>query len=258
MKTKFLAIIGIVIAGGGFGIAYGIHLSDSYQDQKQFEEWRDIRESILDEIREKKLNQTISENASIMTDEEQCSLYFDMAMDEFVQEQGKYDNSTGAILEPLSEDQIVSTSKQFAKWRSMGCAFSIPEWANLSNYKDWIWENIGPTFKIRGLHSRMLINEPIFITVEKIGYDMCDSWDAKIIDLTNNSTIWDKQFNSLCVTTDNQTPKKFNYTISNEINPIIISNLGDYTFQMDIGSVCLERKFEVIEHFEDIVIDEEW
>lgn len=259
MQSKFLIIIGIVITSSIFGIAYGINQYEYHQDQKQYEEWRDIRESLLSDIRESKIpNQTVqTTNVSLMSDEEQCAWNFDTSMNEFVKEQEKYNGSTNAVLEPLSEDQIVSTSIQFAKWRSMSCAFSIPEWAHMSIYESWVWENIGPTFKIKGLYSRMVINEPIFITIEKIGYHMCDSWDAKIIDLANNSTIWDKQFHSLCVTTaDTPTQKRFQYTISNEINPIIISNLGNYTFQIKTNHVYLEKDFTVIEEYEDRVVYE--
>lgn len=250
MQSKFLIIIGIVIAGGVFGIAYGINQYEYHHDLKQYEEWRDIRESILSEIRESKIrNQTVqTTDVSLMSDEERCAWNFDNAMDEFVKEQETYNDLPDAKSKPLSEDQIVSTSIHFAKWRSVGgCAFSITEWAHLSSYEDWIWENIAPTFKIRGLHYLVVINEPIFITIEKIGYDMCDSWDARIIDLADNSTIWDKQFHSLCVVADNPTQKRFQYTISNEINPIIISKLGNYTFQIESGSVYLEKDFRVIE-----------
>ena len=256
MKTSFFIIIG-VISSGVFGIAYGINQFEYYQIQKQHEEWQDIRESILDEIREKKLNQTTIQPSSILTEEQQCSWNFDAAMDEFVAEQ-EHNNSVDVMSKPLSEDQLVSLSIQFAKWRSMGCAFSISDWAYLSSYESWIWENIGPKYKIRELHSRMLVNEPILITVEKIGYHMCDSWDARVIDLANNSTIWDKQHPSLCVVIDDHTQKIFQYTISNDVNPLVISNLGNYTFQIDIGSVSLEKEFEVIDHFEDVVIYDEW
>ncbi|MGY5149545.1 MAG: hypothetical protein ACW9W3_05730 [Candidatus Nitrosopumilus sp. bin_68KS] len=259
MKTRLLIIIGMAVFAG-VGIAYGINQYDYYQDQKQYEEWRDIRESILSEIRESKnRNQTVqTTDVGSMSDEEQCAWTFDNSMNEFVREQEKYNDSHDAVSKPISEDQIVSTSIQFAKWRSMGCAFSISEWAYLSTYEEWAWENIAPTYKIRGLHSRMLIDEPIFVTVEKIGYHMCDSWNAKIIDLANNSTVWDKQSHSLCVVADNHTQKSFQYTISNEINPIVISILGNYTFQIDIGPVYLEKDFTVIEEFEDIVVYDEW
>lgn len=250
MKTKFLIIIGMILVGGVFGMSYGINQFDYYKDQKQYEEWRDVRESILSEIRESKTHDQTkqSTDVSLMSDEEQCAWHFDKAMNEFVKEQEKYNDSTDAVLEPLSEDQIVSTSIQFAKWRSMSCAFSIPEWAHLSDYENWIWENIGPTFKIKGLASYIEVNEPIFVTVEKTGYDMCDSWDASIINQADNSTIWDKESHSLCVVGDNLTPKIFQYTISNEINPIVISNVGNYTFQIDIGHAFLEKDFSVMEY----------
>lgn len=262
MKTKFVIIIGIAVSGGIFGIAYGINQYEYHQDLKQYEEWRDMRESILSDIKESKIStKTVqTTDVSLMSEEEQCAWHFDNAMNEFVKEKEKYNDSPDAKSKPLAEDQIISSSIQFAKWRSSsgGCSFSIPEWMHLSSYKNWILENIAPTFKIKGLHSRMLIDEPIFVTVEKIGYHMCDSWDAKIVDLADNSTVWDKQFGSLCVSEDNTTQKKFQYTISNEINPIVISSLGNYTFQIKIGSVYLEKDFTVIEEFEDIVNFEEW
>lgn len=250
MKTRFLIIIGIAIVGGIFSMFYGISQFNYYQDLKQLEEWRDIRESIMSEIREKKINNQTRPTASIMSEEERCAWYFDMAMNEFVKEQEKYNDSPDVTLEILSADQIVSTSEQFATWRSSvgGCAFSIPEWADLSDYKNWIWENIGPTFKIKGLSSYIKVNEPIFITVEKIGYHMCNSWDARIIDLANNSTTWEKENHSLCVATDHPTQKRFQYTISNDINPIVISNVGNYTFQIEIGHAYLEKDFSVMEY----------
>ena len=241
-------------------IAYGIVQHEYRQDQKQYEEWRDIRESILSDIRESKISTQTAQttDVSLLSDEEQCAWHFDNAMDEFVKEQEKYNNSPDAKSRPLSEDQIVSTSIQFAKWRSMYCALSISEWAHLSDYERWILENIAPTFKIKGLHSRMVADEPIFVTIDKMGYHMCDSWDARIIDLKDNSTLWEKQNHSGCVVVDSATPKLFQYTVSNEINTIVISSLGNYAFQIEIGHASLEKKFTVIEEFEDIVIYNEW
>lgn len=250
MNTRFLIIIGIAISGGVFGIAYGINQFEYHQDQKQYEEWRDIRESILSEIRENKIrNQTIPiTDTTLMSDEEQCAWNFDTSMNEFVKEQEKYNDSPDANSKPLSEDQIVSTSTQFAKWRSVGCAFSIPEWAHLSSYEDWIWENIGPSFKIKGLVSYVKVNTPIFVSVEKIGYHMCDSWDAKIVSLEDNYTVWEKKNHSGCIVEESSMQKRFQYPISSEINPIMVSNIGNYTFQIDIGHVLLEKNFSVIEH----------
>jgi hypothetical protein len=249
MKTRLLIILGITVLTG-IGIAYGINQYDYYQDQKQYEEWKDIRESILSEIRESKIhNQTVqTTDIDSMSDEERCAWAFDNSMNEFVREQEKYNDSHDAISKPLLEDQIVSISIQFAKWRSVGCAFSISEWAHLSDYENWIWEHIGPTFKIKGLTSYVEVNESILVTVEKTGYDMCDSWDASIINQADNSTTWEKKSSSGCVVTDSPTPKIFQYTISNEINPIVISNVGNYTFQIEIGHTFLEKYFSVIEH----------
>ena len=206
MKTRLLIIIGIAIVSI---TAYGISQYEYHQDQKQYEEWRDIRESMLSDIRESKtLAQTAqTADVNLTSDEEQCAQNFDNAMDEFVKEQEKYNNSPDAKSRPLSEDQIISSSIQFAKWRSMNCAFSISEWAPLSDYERWIWENIAPTFKIKGLHSRMVADEPIFVTIEKIGYHMCDSWDARIVDLKDNSTLWEKQSHSACVVGNSATPE---------------------------------------------------
>ena len=260
MKTRLLIIVVGLSVAGIFGIMYGINQYEHNQNLKQLEEWRDIRESILSDIRENKIrNQTVqTTDISLLSDEEHCAQTFDNSMNEFVKEQEKYNDSTDAKSKPLSEDQIISTSIQFAKWRSMSCAFSIPEWAHLSSYEDWIWEHIGPTFKIRGLHSRMLIHEPVFITIEKIGYHMCDSWDARIVDFKDNNTVWEKENHSGCVVAEPATPKRFQYTISNEVNPIVISNLGNYTFQIEIGHAFLEKDFAVIKEFEDIVLYNEW
>ncbi|AFS82573.1 hypothetical protein [Candidatus Nitrosopumilus sediminis] len=260
MKTKLLIIAVGMAVFAGVGIAYGINQYDYYQDQKQYEEWRDIRESILSEIRETKIrNHTVQTmDVGSMSDEERCAWTFDNSMNEFVREQEKYRDSPNTALRPLSEDQIVPTSIQFAKWRGDGCAFSIPEWAHLSIYEDWVWENIAPTFKIRGLHSRMVVDEPMFITIEKMGYDMCDSWDARIVDFKDNSTMWEKMYHSGCVIADHTTPKLFQYTISNDVNPVVISTLGNYTFQIEIGHTFLKKDFAVIEYFEDIVMYDEW
>lgn len=250
----------MVTVFAGVGIAYGINQYDYYQDQKQYEEWRDIRESILSEIRENKIrNHTVqTTEVGSMSDEERCALTFDNSMNEFVREQEKYNDSHDTVSKPLSEDQIVPTSIQFSKWRGDGCAFSIPEWGHLSIYEDWVWENIAPTFKIRGLHSRMVVDEPMFITIEKMGYHMCDSWDARIVDFKDNSTMWEKTYSSGCVVVEPATPKLFQYTISNEINPVVISTLGNYTFQIEIGHTFLKKDFTVIEYFEDLVLYEEW
>ncbi|PIY88071.1 MAG: hypothetical protein COY74_10215 [Nitrosopumilales archaeon CG_4_10_14_0_8_um_filter_34_8] len=67
-NRKVIIIIGIAISGI-FAILFALNQIDYHYDQKQLEQWRDIRESVLDEIKEKKLNQT-TETASIIKEEQ--------------------------------------------------------------------------------------------------------------------------------------------------------------------------------------------
>lgn len=77
---------------------------------------------------------------------------------------------------------------------------------------------------------------------------MCDSWDAKIVSLEGNYTVWEKKYRSGCIVVEPPTQKRFQYAISGANNPIVISNTGNYTFQIDIGHVFLEKDFSVVEN----------
>ena len=106
-----------------------------------------------------------------------------------------------------------------------------------------------PKFEIVGIDYQVHPDIPLIVSVGKIGYDMCDSWDAKIIDVSDNSTVWERDYHTGCVVLDPPTPQKFEYKISNENNPIIVSEIGDYVFQITIGNTHLEKEFIVRNNF---------
>lgn len=110
---------------------------------------------------------------------------------------------------------------------------------------------IMPSFKIL-LDDPIHPNDPLIVSVEKTGYYMCDEWSAKIIDTSDNSTVWEKDHPTLCVTVSPPKQQKFLYPISNENNPIVIDNVGRYLFQIDIGGESLEEEFLVANTFEGI------
>lgn len=113
---------------------------------------------------------------------------------------------------------------------------------------------IKPTFKIL-LDDPIYPNDPLVVSVEKTGYYMCDGWNASIIDTADNSTVWEKDYHTSCVVSDPPKQQKFLYPISNEINPIIIDNVGRYLFQIDIDGQFLEKEFLVLNTFGGISMD---
>ena len=113
---------------------------------------------------------------------------------------------------------------------------------------------IMPTFKIL-LDDPIHPNDPLIVSVEKTGYRMCDEWSAGITDTANNSTVWEKDYRTLCVVESTLKQQKFIYEISNEINPILINDVGRYLFQIDIGGKMLEEEFRVLNTFGGISLD---
>ena len=100
-------------------------------------------------------------------------------------------------------------------------------------------------FEITGIEYVVSPDEPLLVSVQKIGYDMCDSWEAKIVNVSDNSTVWERDSITSCVVLDPPKQQKFEYKISNENNPIIISDIGNYVFEITIGDTYLEKEFIV-------------
>ncbi|MCV0413226.1 BPTI/Kunitz-type proteinase inhibitor domain-containing protein [Nitrosarchaeum sp.] len=111
------------------------------------------------------------------------------------------------------------------------------------------------SYEIIGLDYRNNPNVPLLISVEKSGYDMCDSWTAKIIDVLHNSTVWEKDYSKGCVMVEPTILHKFEYEITNKNNPLIISEIGDYVFQIIIGDTYLEKDFIVRNNFSGGTLD---
>ena len=80
-------------------------------------------------------------------------------------------------------------------------------------------------------------------------------WSAKITNAANNSTVWEKDYHTSCVVRSPPEQQKFVYPVSNEINPILISDVGRYLFQIDIGGKILENEFLVLDTFGGVSID---
>lgn len=114
---------------------------------------------------------------------------------------------------------------------------------------DSIKQKILPKLEIVGLDYANHPDDLLMISVEKIGYDMCDSWDAKIIDTSDNSVVWEHDYTTSCVVLDPPKQQKFEYKISSEDRPIIISKIGNYVFQITIGDTYLEQEFIIRNNF---------
>lgn len=112
-----------------------------------------------------------------------------------------------------------------------------------------------PKFEITGLNYANHPDEPLIISVEKIGYSMCDSWDAKIVDVSDNSVVWERDSSNSCVVLDPPKQQKFEYKISNENRPIVVSKVGNYVFQIAIGGTYLEQEFVVRNNFSGKSLD---
>ncbi len=111
-----------------------------------------------------------------------------------------------------------------------------------------------PTFNLL-LDDPIHPNDPLIVSVEKTGYYMCDGWNARILDTANNSTIWEKEHHTSCVVASPLKQQNFVYKISNEVNPILINDVGRYLFQIDIGGKILKEEFLVLNTFGGISID---
>ena len=112
-----------------------------------------------------------------------------------------------------------------------------------------------PTFEIL-LDTPVYSNSPLTVSVEKTGYYMCDEWSAKIIDNVNDSPVWEKAHDTLCVVQSPPKQQKFTYEISNENNPILIDGVGIYLLQIDIGGKMLQEEFHVLSTFDHTSLDE--
>ncbi len=113
---------------------------------------------------------------------------------------------------------------------------------------------IMPSFKML-LDDPIHPNDPLIVSVEKTGYYMCDEWNASIVNTADNSTVWEKDHTTLCVTASPPKQQKFLYPISNETNPIILDDVGRYLFQIDVGGESLEKEFLVLNTFGGISLD---
>lgn len=116
-------------------------------------------------------------------------------------------------------------------------------------------QKVLPKFKILGLNYANHPDEPLIVSIEKIGYETCDSWNAKIIDVSDNSVVWERDYTTSCVVLDPPKQQKFVYMVSSENRPIIISEVGRYVFQITIGGTYLEQEFVVRNNFSGISID---
>lgn len=125
------------------------------------------------------------------------------------------------------------------------CTYNFEEWKSFSNSPDLVLEHMGPYFKIVGIDNTILPDDPLFVSVEKIGYHMCDEWKAKIIDTSDNSLVWERDYFTTCIVVDPPKKQKFEYTVSSGIRPITISNVGNYQFQITIGDTYLKEDFMV-------------
>jgi hypothetical protein len=141
-------------------------------------------------------------------------------------------------------DDFTLRNKDAIDFRS-SCAYNLEDWTSFSDSPDLVLEHMGPKFKIVGLDSTVRPNDPLFVSIEKFGYHMCDQWEARIIDISDNSLVWERDYFTTCIVAEPPKKQKFEYTVSNGLRPIRISDIGDYQFQITIGDTYLEEDFIV-------------
>lgn len=115
-----------------------------------------------------------------------------------------------------------------------------------------------PKFDVLGLDRQYFPNEPIMISVQKIGYNMCDSWEAKIIDTSNGTVVWEDWNVTSCGEISPPRIDTFTYAISTDARIVTVPDVGDYLFQIDMGDKILEEEFTVIEQTKLKLIERGW
>jgi len=99
------------------------------------------------------------------------------------------------------------------------------------------------------------IGDPIQFVLEKIAYDNCYSYNAKIIDKSGN-LVWGEGAEALCDPNENSSLVTSYIKIGyNEDHPIIINESGKYFIEIEIDNIFTKREFVVRQNHTGVSLD---
>ena len=138
MKTRFLIIIvglSLVVIFGGL---YTANVMKNIEVQKIKEEWRELRENSLSEI---KTNQP--EFAVFATSPERCAELFDIIFDTWRQHvEENYGGPGQPTLEPPTAAGLIFEWEGGDEFRNTDCRFSVGKWGHLAEYPEHVWGHV--------------------------------------------------------------------------------------------------------------------
>lgn len=177
---------------------------------------------------------------------QECSNLFNDIYEEF-KSQPSCDASLPVICEPrLFEDYIRNDEEFYLK----NCGSQLESWAYLSKYNDEAWFALGDRFEIGNLERFYTTDKLIIVNLDKWGFDMCNSFRVEVIDRMNNSIVWQQDRSNLCVVLDPAKYAKFSYAITTETNPLPITAIGDYYFDVYVQDDHVRGYFTITSDFQ--------
>lgn len=218
MKTSYkiltIVVLGITFVSTGFGTLY---LSPGLNPDENLP-------NVLEQEFEVLYNQ-------------KCAEFFDEIYEEFLSRPPVCDTCEPALF----ENEI----RYHEEFNGQNCGFNLENWAYLSKYNDEAWASLDDRFELVGLESEYLQAEPIIVNLEKHGYHMCDDFVTKVIHRESDVEIWRDNYNTFCVVTDPAEYKSFVYKITSKINPLLLSQLGSYYFDVYVQDDLVRGHFSI-------------
>ncbi|MCV0371931.1 MAG: hypothetical protein K5793_00020 [Nitrosarchaeum sp.] len=115
-----------------------------------------------------------------------------------------------------------------------------PETGHVLLERHW---SVSPSYLVMGL-DKAYVGEPITIAVEKLGWDSCNTYDAKIYTLSYDQ-IWGYSSSGSCIGVEPPKLTKSIIDVPRSKKYPIIETTGDYIFEIGFGSTVITEKFAV-------------
>ncbi|MCV0409635.1 hypothetical protein [Nitrosopumilus sp.] len=102
---------------------------------------------------------------------------------------------------------------------------------------------VSPSYKVVGL-DKAYVDEPIKIAVEKLGWNKCNSYDAKIYTVSHDN-VWGYSSSGSCITLDPPKLSKSTIDVPRNKKYPIIETTGNYIFEIKFGHAVITEEFYV-------------